>query len=338
MEHSLGKRIAENRKRLKLTQDQLAEKLGVTAQAVSKWENDQSCPDITTLPKLAEIFGISTDELLGYTSSNVVHEAEVVEDEESENDGIHIQKGNWEIRWDNSKLYSLGFAVLVLSVGLLYLLSQILVWELTFWDILWPTSLLVFGIWGLFEKLSFLRLGCALFGGYALASKLFYFSFSFDGKLIWAVLILLFGASLLADAIKKPRRPVFSIHGPSTKNHINKNSYQCTDNTFTYDCSFGEKKQNITLETLQYGEIRVSFGEYTVNLSEVKNITSDCTIYIQCSFGELHLIVPSRYEVISEPHGAFSNIEVIGSPEETSSGVLRLDGTISFGELEIEYI
>ncbi len=42
MEQTLGKRIAENRKRLKLTQDQLAEKLGITAQAVSKWENDVS--------------------------------------------------------------------------------------------------------------------------------------------------------------------------------------------------------------------------------------------------------------------------------------------------------
>lgn len=65
MEQTLGKRIVAHRKRLGLTQDQLAEQLGVTAQAVSKWENDQSCPDITMLPKLAEIFGITTDELLG---------------------------------------------------------------------------------------------------------------------------------------------------------------------------------------------------------------------------------------------------------------------------------
>ena len=45
MEQKIGSRIAANRKRLKLTQEQLAEKLGVTPQAVSKWENDQSCPD-----------------------------------------------------------------------------------------------------------------------------------------------------------------------------------------------------------------------------------------------------------------------------------------------------
>jgi len=46
MSQSLGSKIAEYRKNLGMTQDELAEKLGVTPQAVSKWENDISCPDI----------------------------------------------------------------------------------------------------------------------------------------------------------------------------------------------------------------------------------------------------------------------------------------------------
>ena len=49
---------------MKLTQDQLAESLGVTAQAVSKWENDVSCPDISILPQLADILHTTTDYLL----------------------------------------------------------------------------------------------------------------------------------------------------------------------------------------------------------------------------------------------------------------------------------
>ncbi len=62
---SLGSRIAENRKEKGFTQEGFAEIMGVTAQAVSKWENDVSCPDIMLIPKIADVFGISTDELLG---------------------------------------------------------------------------------------------------------------------------------------------------------------------------------------------------------------------------------------------------------------------------------
>ena len=61
---TLGKRIAYHRKRLGMTQEQLAQRVGVSAQAVSKWENNLSCPDITILPELASIFGISVDELV----------------------------------------------------------------------------------------------------------------------------------------------------------------------------------------------------------------------------------------------------------------------------------
>ena len=64
MNTTLGKRIATLRRAKELTQDELAEKLGVSSQAVSKWENDQTCPDISLLPLLANILNISVDELL----------------------------------------------------------------------------------------------------------------------------------------------------------------------------------------------------------------------------------------------------------------------------------
>ena len=64
MKQTLGERIAEKRKKKGLTQEELADKLGVSAQAVSKWENDISCPDIMTLPNLSDRLGISIDELL----------------------------------------------------------------------------------------------------------------------------------------------------------------------------------------------------------------------------------------------------------------------------------
>ena len=64
----LGKKIRQLRFRAKLTQEQLANKLGIAPQSVSKWENAASMPDITTLPLLAEVFGVTIDELFDLTS------------------------------------------------------------------------------------------------------------------------------------------------------------------------------------------------------------------------------------------------------------------------------
>ncbi len=73
-------KLSENlqilRKEKKLTQEQVAEVFGVTPQSVSKWEQSISCPDITLLPKLAEFYQVSIDELLGYkpiTSINNIY-------------------------------------------------------------------------------------------------------------------------------------------------------------------------------------------------------------------------------------------------------------------------
>ena len=61
---TLGMMIASLRKENGMTQLDLAEKMGVTDKAVSKWERDLSCPDVNTIPKLAEVFGVSVDELM----------------------------------------------------------------------------------------------------------------------------------------------------------------------------------------------------------------------------------------------------------------------------------
>lgn len=62
---NLGNNISEKRKAKGMTQEELAANLGVSPQAVSKWENNLSCPDISLLPAIAKIFGMSVDELLG---------------------------------------------------------------------------------------------------------------------------------------------------------------------------------------------------------------------------------------------------------------------------------
>lgn len=68
MELKIGNKIKSLRKKQRVTQEQLAEKIGVSFQAVSKWENDIALPDITLIPVLASYFGVSTDEILSYNS------------------------------------------------------------------------------------------------------------------------------------------------------------------------------------------------------------------------------------------------------------------------------
>ena len=58
--------LAQMRKVLQLTQEDIAEKLGVTRQSVAKWESGESIPDLDKCKQLAEIFGVSLDDLANY--------------------------------------------------------------------------------------------------------------------------------------------------------------------------------------------------------------------------------------------------------------------------------
>lgn len=91
-------KIAELRKSAGLTQDALAEKLGVTFQAVSKWENALSCPDISLIPQIAEIFDVSIDALFG------------LEPKDSESKAIQKEKNDRLLDWpDDGKLRAVLF-------------------------------------------------------------------------------------------------------------------------------------------------------------------------------------------------------------------------------------
>lgn len=76
MEIRIGNKIKMLRKKKGLTQEQLAENIGVSFQAVSKWENNIALPDITLVPLIAHYFGVSTDELLSYDSKEINKEIE----------------------------------------------------------------------------------------------------------------------------------------------------------------------------------------------------------------------------------------------------------------------
>ena len=78
MNFDFGNRIKSLRLSRSMTQEQLAQKLGVTAQAVSKWESGTNMPDILMLPDLSVIFGVTIDELFGYTNERTKRIDELV--------------------------------------------------------------------------------------------------------------------------------------------------------------------------------------------------------------------------------------------------------------------
>ena len=75
MTESIGKTIRRLRKERGFTQEELAEQLNVTSQAVSKWESESGMPDISQIVPLASVFGISTDVLFGLDNTTETSEA-----------------------------------------------------------------------------------------------------------------------------------------------------------------------------------------------------------------------------------------------------------------------
>lgn len=103
---TLGMMVSSLRKEKGMTQLELAEKMGVTDKAVSKWERDLSFPDINSIPKLAEIFEVSVDELMQ------------VKTETKENVGKNNVEEIVDIALKGIGV-AMGIAVVVLSISLL---------------------------------------------------------------------------------------------------------------------------------------------------------------------------------------------------------------------------
>lgn len=337
MEKTLGKRIMSHRKRLGLTQDALAEQLGITAQAVSKWEHDLSCPDITMLPRLAAIFGVSTDELLGAEPNAAVFEGEVVEQQHGH--GIHLEEndGKWEFHWDSGRKGRLFFPLWVLLFGALLLIDNI--WELDvgFWGLAWPSWLLMMGLFS-FRWFSLTGLGFTLVGGYFLAENLGIMPFTLTGKIIWPAIVILFGLSLLVDALRKPKKPKFTVtkHGGNSKktqwdSHNDGSGFSC-------ELSFGERTFPVDVPTLHHGEAECSFGTLVVDLTGCKSVSDNCHVVLDCAFGELTLLVPRRYAVQCTESSSFASSSFSGHPDSEPAGVIHLEADASFGQIKVEYV
>ena len=339
MEQTLGKRIAQYRKNMKLTQDQLAEQLGITAQAVSKWENDLSCPDITMLPRLAAIFGVTTDQLLGVEPQQEAVEAEVVDGSKGD---LHVDIGSkndkWEFRWDAGRKSSVLFALLVLLVGGLLVTARIFQWNVSFWQILWPSAILMLGIHTLLGKFSGFGVGMTLLGGYFLVDNLGILEFHIGSELLFPIAVVLFGLSLLLDALKKPKKSRFTLTHNGEQHNVSRSQVTEDDGFFTIDQAFCENSHNVEMALLNGGNIDTAFGSLTVDLGGCQAVASNCVIHADCSFGELTILVPKKFRVEPSSDTSFASVDVTGHPDSEAVGVIRLNADVSFGHIDIEYV
>ena len=89
MKETFGQRLTRLRKAKGFTQEEIADKIGISPQAVSKWENDVSSPDISIIVSLSDILEVSTDELLGRSESI---NPEVVNDSPVNPEGVTINE------------------------------------------------------------------------------------------------------------------------------------------------------------------------------------------------------------------------------------------------------
>ena len=79
----LGEKIKSLRKQKNISQEVFANYLGVSFQAVSKWENGNTMPDVTMIPAIASFFGVSTDELFNFNLYEIERNVEAIVDEYS---------------------------------------------------------------------------------------------------------------------------------------------------------------------------------------------------------------------------------------------------------------
>ena len=83
----IGECILNYRKQHGLTQSEFGELLGVSAQAVSKWERGLCYPDIFLLPDISDLIGVSVDELLGKKYSFCIHKSSACQEKETDFQG-----------------------------------------------------------------------------------------------------------------------------------------------------------------------------------------------------------------------------------------------------------
>ena len=332
---TMGKRIADLRKQKGMTQEQLASRVGVTAQAVSKWENDLSCPDISILSHLAEVLDVTTDELLGKAQlrSLSVEDNDDTGEKHKHAVNVNLNMNKWE---------KVIFALLIIGLGIVFLLNALHVINLgagiTFWSVLWPFCLIFMGVMICKEDLSPVSLGIMLFGLYMLLFNIGIIpsQYKLTWGMIWPVALILIGLTILLGYLFPKRKGkkggFFRVEkGDPVFEYAEEGGY------VSVEASFSSQTKKVTGdEPFKGAKIDMSFGSLTIDMTEA-NIENGATIDADVSFGSIVLRLPSSVGVKSESSAAFGGVNC---PEGDPDAAIRikLKGDVSFGKIEVEYV
>ena len=344
---TLGKRIAALRKAKGYTQEQLAEKVGVSAQAVSKWENDISCPDITLLPLLADLFGVSVDELLGVKPVEP-HVIILDKDEtpKDENKGSRSFTWEWNKHRDTAKWGTIAFCIgailgctmfLLRSVPNLGLFQDIPEKGLAAWNYTWPLLLFTFGLISVKDHIPF-GIAVMAFSSYEFVRRaLGCPEYLFEIK--WYVILLIFAIVALIMVLVGKRKKVIHINhkGDKDGDHTPVLNVTQDNNYLDADMSFGSGVITYDGETLNGGEIDMNFGDYKVDLRNVKSFRDNCLLKVDQNFGSLTIYLPSHVRLVKSSDTSFGSFATYGEPAPDADQSLIIRADVNFGTLQVKY-
>ena len=331
-QQSMGKRIMQLRKEKGYTQEQLAELMGVSAQAVSKWENDVSCPDISILPLLAEKLGVTTDELLGVKP--IEPKVVIVDAQKNKKDG----EGQFSVSWDGgkeAKKDGVWFAVLVIVLGIAFLLQKVGNLSFGIWGIVWPAVLIGLGIAWTVKRFSFFSLAVAGLGLYFLLYNLGQITFVLTWGVIWPSLLVLLGLTILYEALVPHKHKWCGVNFSGDKK--TRSEYAEENGYVRYECSFCEENRRVAVEDFSGGDIDLSFGKSELDLSRVKRVMPNAKLDVDVSFGTFDLIAPKTMRLYLKSDKSFGSIMMNGEPNADATESLVVDGDVSFGTMNIYY-
>ena len=338
---TLGKRIAALRKQKGLTQEQLAEKVGVSAQAVSKWENDISCPDITLLPLLADLFDVSVDELLGVKPVEphviILDKDEVPNEEKKKNKHF-----TWEWNKQSSRWVTIAFCIGAILVCLLFILRamtslfpNIPEEEINAWDYVWPLLIFTLGLMSVRDHIVFGSM-FILWGTYEFLVSALYPVVKLP-MVPWYVVLLTIAIMILVSTIIGKRRLIVKAEKRNNGDRRAVLDVKQDNDYLDADMSFGSGVVTYDGDTLSGGSIDMNFGDYKVDLRNVTTFADNCLLKIDQNFGSLTIFLPRSVRLVKSSDTAFASFSVYGEPDENATQTIIIRGDVNFGTLQVKY-